>query len=246
MTAAVLASEPASAAIDIVAANEHLKDLDPFKRLKWCMQMLPGKLCITSSFGIQAAIMAHVVSEVDNSLPILFINTGYHFSATLAYKDYLAKRLNLNIIEIKPELTRMEFEAQHNFACENNHNLCCKYNKQIPLMQALRDYKCWVTGIRRGQTQERNEIEYIKLENPETGLYKVSPIADYDDTMVKLHYQLYNLPEHPLARKGYTSVGCDECTKKALPGQGGRSGRWAGKAKKECGIHQMFSDGSGI
>lgn len=232
--------------LDIKSTNEMLKELDPFKRLQWCLDTFPNKVCVTSSFGVQAAVMAHIVSEVDRTLPILFINTGYHFSGTIAYKDYLQKRFLLNIIEIKPELTRMEFEFKCNFACENNHDLCCKHNKQIPLMKALRDYNCWCSGIRQGQTQDRNDIQFITREPSDHDLYKASPIADYNDQMVDLHYSMYNLPEHPLARKGYTSIGCDECTRQTKPGEDARAGRWAGQKKKECGIHQMFKDGAGI
>lgn len=232
--------------LNLKAANEMLAKMDPFKRVAWARERFGDRFCITSSFGIQAAIMAHIISKVDNRIPILFIDTGYHFAETIAYKELLEKRLNLNIVTVKPEKLRLEFEEEFGRAYANKPDLCCLYNKVLPLKAALKGYDCWGTGIRRGQTEERRNISYLTIDNPEQMSYKLAPIADYNDQDTKLHFELYGLPEHPLVKKGYTSVGCYPCTHPTHGKGDPREGRWKDSGKRECGIHIMHGDGEGI
>ncbi len=233
--------------IEIQKINIELSKKSPFNRVEWAVNTFGSKFCVTSSFGIQAAIMVHIISEVDKSIPVLFLDTGYHFAETLAYKQYLKKMFNLNIMTIRPELTRMEFEQKYGYANEVNHDLCCKYNKVIPLKNALRDIDCWGTGIRQTQGENREHILFLVHYFDEgKPMYKLAPLADYKDSDVEFHYKLYNLPLHPLSRKGYTSVGCGSCTEKIMPGEDTRAGRWRGKEKTECGIHPLKGQGDGI
>lgn len=235
---------------DLEKINKELALMSAFERMEWAYNTFGSKFCVTSSFGIQAAIMIHIISRVNNKIPVLFLDTGYHFPETLAYKDYFEKKFDLNIITVKPELTRMEFEMKFGYAYENDPEICCKYNKVEPLQRALRNYQCWGTGIRRSQADTRKNVGFLEIDKSisfkeEIG-YKLSPIADYDQNDVKLHYELYNLPDHPLLRKGYTSIGCVECTCRIKDGEDERAGRWAGKAKTECGIHVVRGQGDGI
>jgi len=230
--------------INIDEINEMMYPLDPIKRVKWAFEQFGQKFCITSSFGSQSAILLHVISQVSCEIPVLFINTGYHLSETIAYRDYLQKLFNLNVIDIKPELSRMEFEKLHDYPNETNQTFCCHHNKVLPLQNALKKYDCWGTGIRRGQTTNRKETKYLVVENNELGRYKLAPIADFTDEDCRLYFCHHNLPEHPLIRKGYKSIGCDCCT--SLPtSDDERSGRWNG-TKTECGLHIMKGDGDGI
>lgn len=226
--------------IDIVALNNELKKKDPFKRVEWARKQFGEGFCITSSFGAQSAIMAHIISKVDPTIPILFIDTGYHFSATIAYKNYLQQLFGLNIIAVEPEMNRVEFELKHNYPNENDTDFCCQQNKVVPLQKALKNYTCWGTGIRRTQTQHRGTTQFIANDG-DTGRFKLAPIADYSDEEAEMHYQLYDLPQHPLLKQGYFSIGCDCCTQKSAEDDA-RSGRWKGE-KTECGIHLIGGEG---
>jgi phosphoadenosine phosphosulfate reductase len=232
--------------LDVKKINEQMANMDPFERVEWALETFGSKLCFTSSFGIQSAIMAHIASKVDKSIPILFLDTGYHFAETLAYKEYLEKRFELNVVPVKPKLLRMEFEQKHGYAYDFNQDFCCMQHKTLPLKAALQDYDCWATGIRSTQAETRKDTPFLIQHKDKRKTFKLSPIADYTDKEVELHFKLYDLPQHPLKDKGYMSVGCLPCTAKTLPGDQARSGRWRGRSKVECGIHLMHGEGEGI
>jgi phosphoadenosine phosphosulfate reductase len=231
---------------DVVAANERLAGLDAAGRVAWARSEFGGRFCVTSSFGLQAAVMLHLVAQVDRSIPVLFSDTGYHFSETLAYRDYLAKRLGLRVVAVRAELLRLEFEEEHGDVRASDPDLCCRRNKVEPLRQALRDYDCWATGIRRTQTDERREVSFLQPDRNQPGRWKLAPIADFSDQEVTEYFARFGLPPHPLAAKGYTSVGCAGCTRRPEPGSEPRSGRWGNTGKTECGLHLVRGPGEGI
>jgi len=230
---------------ELIEINNELSKMNAFQRLKWARDIFKEKFCITSSFGLQSAVMVHLVYKIDNMIPIIFIDTGYHFSETIAYMEYFQKIFKLNIIIIKPELTRMEYEEKSNYANENDQDSCCRFNKVIPLQNALKKYDCWGTGIRKDQTEARKKADFFMLEDREKNRYKLSPLLDYSGSDIRLHYSIYNLAAHPLARKGYKSVGCDCCTTPNNENESERAGRWNG-IKTECGIHLINGSGDGI
>lgn len=232
--------------IDLEDSQARLAALSPVARVAWARREFGERFCVTSSFGLQAAVMLHLVAEVDPTIPVLFSDTGYHFSETLAYRDFLAKRLGLRLVVVRPAELRMEFEGEHGDVRETDPDLCCRRNKVEPLRQALRDYACWATGIRRTQTDERRTIPFLQPDRQQAGTWKLAPIADFTDADVEAYYVRHALPRHPLAAKGYTSVGCAGCTRRAECGADARSGRWHGTGKTECGLHVVRGGGEGI
>ena len=210
--------------------------LNPTERIQWAVNKFPDRIIASSSFGIESAALLHMISVAAPGLPIVFINTGFHFPETLTYKDQLADLLDLNIREVHPLESKDLFLANHGPQYETNPDFCCQRNKVEPMQRALQGVDCWITGRRWDQGQSRRFVPVF--EHDLDGLYKVNPVADWDYKQLASYLNRYKLPEHPLAARGFTSVGCEPCTVPAWNPGDRRSGRWFGHEKIECGIHQ--------
>ena len=193
---------------------------------------------MTSSFGPESGVLLHMASQIDKNIPVLFLETGYHFPETLQYRDQLAELFGLtNIVNLKADKAKKEaFVAKHDeVPYEKDPEGCCQLNKVEPLDEAIKGYHAWMSGIRRHQTDFRKAIRILELYEGE--LYKVSPLANFTSRDAWWYLKEHNIPQHPLYEKGYLSIGCWPCTRPIQEGDDERSGRWAGKAKTECGIH---------
>jgi phosphoadenosine phosphosulfate reductase len=194
--------------------------------------------CLTCSFQAEDMVALHLVREQIPSVPVLFLETGYHFSEVYAYRDAMTSRYGLNLINVMPEHTVAEQESQFGILYQTQPDQCCKLRKVGPLFQALRPYDVWFTGLRRVQSPTRANLQVFDTFPLPTGkrLSKVSLLADWTDKDVWDFAKENDIPLLPLYQAGYTSIGCEPCT--ALPADPGnaRSGRWAGR-KLECGIH---------
>jgi len=224
--------------LNLDTANKELEGKNPQEIIRWAIERFSGKLAVTSSFGPESGTLLHMVSEIDKTTPILFLETGYHFPETLEYKERLTKLFGLkNVVDLKADFERKQKVVKENDGVpyEKNPDLCCQINKVDPLDKALKGYSAWMSGIRRHQTDFRKSIRFI--EEYEGHLYKVSPLANFTSRDSWWYLNEHKIPVHPLFEKGYTSVGCWPCTRPIQEGDDERSGRWAGKAKKECGIH---------
>jgi phosphoadenosine phosphosulfate reductase len=171
-------------------------------------------------------------------IPVLFLDTGYHFPETYAYRDEIASRWNLNLINLLPRLTVVEQESQFGILNQTAPDRCCAMRKVEPLFAALESYGTWFAGLRREQSKSRTALEVaadFKLPSGKT-LRKISPLADWSTRDVWLYMKEHDIPMLPLYAQGYTSIGCAPCTSKPLDPDDPRSGRWAGQ-KLECGIH---------
>jgi phosphoadenosine phosphosulfate reductase len=195
-------------------------------------------VCLTCSFQAEDMVALHLVREQIPSVPVLFLETGYHFSEVYAYRDAMTSRYGLNLINVLPEHTVAEQESQFGILYQTQPDQCCKLRKVGPLFQALRPYDVWFTGLRRVQSPTRANLQVFDTFPLPTGkkLSKVSLLADWTDKDVWDFAKENDIPLLPLYQAGYTSIGCEPCT--ALPADPGnaRSGRWAGR-KLECGIH---------
>jgi phosphoadenosine phosphosulfate reductase len=217
--------------------EERFKDADPRDVIAWAARTYPGKTAVTTSFGADSACLLALLSEAAPGLPVLFVDTGFHFPETLAYRDRLMELLKLNLVTVSPAQSHEDFLKDCGPLYETDPDACCAANKVEPLKRAVKDLQCWMSGVRGGQTQYRQNMR--KFETKEGGLLKVSPLLEWDARKVHAYITEKGLPRHPLWEKGYSSIGCEPCT--ALAGdEGDRSGRWRGKAKTECGIHTFL------
>ena len=229
-----------SVTLNLEKLNSQLEQKKPKEIIAWTSETFMPKLAMTSSFGPESGVLLHMVSQVNPHIPVLFLETGYHFPETIQYKELLIRTLGLTqVIDLKADPKRRAevVESYQGTPYEKNPDLCCQINKVEPLDKALRSYDAWMSGIRRRQSDTRKSIRIV--EEYEGQLYKISPIANFTSRDVWWYLKEHQIPQHPLFEKGYLSIGCWPCTRPVQDGDDERSGRWAGKAKKECGIHQF-------
>ena len=195
-------------------------------------------VCLTCSFQAEDVLLMRLVIELNPNLPILFLDTGYHFAETYAYRDRIAREWRLNLKNLVPEKTVAEQEAEHGFLFQSSPDQCCKLRKVEPLFKAVAEYRVWLTGLRREQAKSRAALEESALFTLPGGkqVLKLAPLAAWTTRDVWYACDQLDIPLLPLYARGYTSIGCEPCTSLPLDPDDPRSGRWAGH-KVECGIH---------
>lgn len=198
-----------------------------------------GMFCVTSSFQAECVALVHLITRERPEVPVLFLDTGYHFAETYAYRDEMARRLSLNVINLAPKTTVAEQEAEHGLLYQTAPNRCCGFRKVEPLFEGLSNYDVWFTGLRREQSPTRANLETVEPFKLPGGkvLRKVSPLAHWNTKQVWDYMKQAGIPVLPLYDAGYTSIGCQPCTMLPFDPENPRSGRWAGQQKLECGIH---------
>ncbi len=197
-----------------------------------------GDVCLTCSFQAEDVLLAKLALELDANLPILFLDTGYHFAETYAYRDRIASEWHLNLINLLPEKTVVEQEAEQGLLYQSAPDQCCKLRKVEPLFKAVAGYRVWLTGLRREQAKTRAGLEESALFTLPGGkqVLKLAPLAAWTTRDVWYACEQLAIPLLPLYAQGYSSIGCEPCTTLPLDPNDPRSGRWAGR-KVECGIH---------
>lgn len=190
---------------------------------------------MTSSFQTQSVPLLHMVSRVAPQMPVFFLDTGFHFPQTLAFRDRLVADLGLNLKVLKPELGHKGFLQRYGELYRMDPDMCCHINKVLPLRAVSKNLLAWISGIRRDQTPNRSNTPVIARQLD--GLYKICPLATWTAKQVWQYSYDHQLPEHPLLAQGYESIGCAPCTRPVFQGENPRAGRWAGNAKTECGLH---------
>jgi len=195
-------------------------------------------VCLTCSFQAEDVLLAKLAIKLNAQIPILFLDTGYHFAETYAYRDRLAREWQLNLINLLPEKTVAEQEAEHGLLYQSAPDQCCKLRKVEPLFKAVAGYRVWITGLRREQAKSRTELEESALFTLPSGqqVLKLAPLAAWTTRDVWYACEELSIPLLPLYERGYSSIGCEPCTTLPLDPNDPRSGRWAGR-KVECGIH---------
>lgn len=214
------------------ALNARFDRVDPAVVLAWAAERFMPRLAATSSFQTQSVPLLHLIGQVCPHVPILFLDTGYHFPETLAFRDELVARLGLTVQVVRPDAERAA--AWHESLYRRDPDLCCYVHKVLPMQRALRDLDAWISGIRRDQTPKRAGAQVVEL-LPQ-GEVKINPLASWTREDVWHYIHRHNLPAHPLLAQGYLSIGCAPCTVPAFGGDE-RAGRWAGTGKTECGLH---------
>lgn len=194
--------------------------------------------CLTCSFQAEDVLLLHLTRELRPDIPVLFLDTGYHFEETYRYRDSLASAWKLNLINLLPRQTVTEQEAALGKLYIIEPNRCCGLRKVEPLFEAVAGYKVWLTGLRREQARSRAALKEIDdfAVKPDIVVRKLSPFAEWTTRDVWELAAHFEIPLLPLYDLGYTSIGCEPCTTLPTDPNDPRSGRWAGK-KVECGIH---------
>ena len=220
--------------------NERFEGAHPGELLRWAWAEFDGNVAASSSFQTQSAPLLHLIAEHVPEMPVLFLDTGFHFPETLAYRDELVERLGLNLKVLTPRLGLEGFRSQHGELYRTDPDLCCFHNKVEPLEDALAGYGAWVAGVRRDQTANRASAAPIARRRD--GLVKLGPLVAWSDNDVARYLHEHDLPSHPLLASGYLSVGCAPCTRAVVDGEDARAGRWSSSDKTECGLHLPPSD----
>jgi phosphoadenosine phosphosulfate reductase len=196
----------------------------------------PGRVAAVSSFGVESAVILSIVAEVDPNTPVIFLETGKHFSETLAYRDKLARKLGLkDVRDIKPDSVELTANDPAGDLWQKDTDACCGIRKVVPLSRALAGFDAWITGRKRHHGAERANLPLVEASE---GRFKINPLADWSAEEIAAEFRAQNLPLHPLALEGYRSIGCAPCTRKTKDGEDARAGRWADTDKTECGIHR--------
>ena len=202
---------------------------------------------VAENFGVRQAAVAcsmadaalpHLVAAQLPGVDVLFLDTGYHFLETTFTRDEVARTLDVRIVDVKPEQTVREQDATfgaHLF--ERDPGLCCARRKVAPLQKALSGYEVWFTGVRRDESPTRTGTPLVAWDE-RNGLVKVNPVAAWSFDDLTAYAEKHDVVVNPLIAQGYPSIGCAPCTRPVAPGDDPRSGRWAGLAKTECGLHE--------
>ena len=195
----------------------------------------PGRAALTSSFGAEAAVLLHMVSEIDPATPVLFLDTGKLFDETLAYRDALVAGLGLTDVRtLTPasyELAALDPEGDLH---ETAPDQCCFVRKVAPLDRGLAGFEAWITGRKAYQSAGRAGLKPIEVSD---GRIKINPLLGWRPADIDAYMETHGLPPHPLLAQGYLSIGCAPCTDRTCAGEDPRAGRWRGRGKTECGIH---------
>lgn len=196
-----------------------------------------GEIVLASSMGIDSAVLLHMISEIDNRTPVLFLETGKHFKETLAYRDALIARFGLtNFINVRPDAKALKKQDPSGLLHQSDRDSCCNIRKVEPLDLEIKKYKARITGRKRYQTQQRAHMPILELGGQQA---KINPLAYWTAKDVTAYMRKHDLPTHPLLALGFLSVGCEPCTTRVAEGEDPRAGRWRGAEKTECGIHYI-------
>jgi phosphoadenosine phosphosulfate reductase len=202
--------------------------VDAHRVLRWAHRRFGGGLCVTASFG--DAVLAHVASEAIPGVEITLLDTGYLFAETEWFADDLRSRFDLNLRVIRPE------PGLAVNVWQTDTDACCNARKVEPLTRALAGRTAWVSGLRRSDSDARRAAPFVH-DDLLRGVVKINPLAGWTDAHVVTYVAAYDIPDHPLADRGFPSIGCWPCTRPVADGEDQRSGRWASSDKTECGLH---------
>jgi phosphoadenosine phosphosulfate reductase len=228
-----LAQQPAAEALD-----RALRTASPAEVIAAALQAVGReKLALVSSFGTESAALLKVMADVDPSIPVVFLDTGWLFEETLAYRDTLIKELGLtDVRSIKPDEQALSQQDPDRELWFTDPDACCRIRKVEPLARALKPFAGWINGRKRFQGGTRTDIPVVEDDGVRL---KFNPFANVSREDIEAIYALAKLPPHPLVASGYQSVGCMPCSSRSSAGEDARAGRWRGRAKTECGIHTM-------
>ena len=226
----------------IASLNAGFESAHPQEVVAWALERSGlERIAIASAFQAEGTCVVHMATRIRPDVPILFLETGYQFAETLAFKEKLTESLALNVVDLVGEYTVERQAAEFGPRLyEREPERCCDLNKVRPMFAALRNLDAWITALRRDSSPTRADAPILERYELEDGrwIVKVNPVANWTRPEVWRYLKENDLPHNPLYDLGYSSIGCAPCTRMRLPGEPERAGRWAGKPKWECGIHE--------
>ena len=194
------------------------------------------KVFTTSSFQTHSIVLLHILSKIDNSIPVYFLNTGYLFAETVSYKDQIGDLFGLNIINVLPETPKsMQKDALGRLLFTSDPDYCCHLNKVLPMEPILMQFDFWINGVRADQSAVRKQFKIEEKSKYDS--IRFHPMLDWTARDIHQYIREHNLPKHPLEDKGYLSIGCEPCTRRLDPDMAEREARWYGLNKTECGLN---------
>jgi phosphoadenosine phosphosulfate reductase len=231
----------------IASANRKLADASPEAILRWAVDTFHPRLTMATAFGAEGCCLIHMLAEIEPGVRIFNLDTGYQFPETLALRQRIRERYGIDVELVQPEMTVEEYEAEHGGPLYRiRPDQCCHDRKMVPLRRAVVGYDAWVSAIRRDQTTDRAAAGVVQWD-AKFNLVKVNPLLSWTRKDVWSFVLKNDVPYNPLHDRGYPSIGCWPCTRPVGEGEDERAGRWAGTAKKECGLHVIeVQGGSGI
>ncbi len=231
---------------EVGALNEQFAGKDTTEILAWAAKRFGARAAIGTSFQGAGLVMMHLAKEAGLTFPVFTLDTGLLFPETLELKRRLEEFYGWQIESVVPDLTLdQQAEAQGPALWSRDPDLCCTIRKVLPLQSKLRDLDCWITGLRRNQSDSRTGIGIIELytldQSSGDGIVKLNPMANWTREAVWNYIRQHQIPYNPLHDQGYQSIGCMTCTRQTGNGESERAGRWDGFKKVECGIHTFMS-----
>jgi phosphoadenosine phosphosulfate reductase len=232
-----VSDEPESAKT-AASLDDALREATPSEVIETALRIVGrDRLALVSSFGTEAAALLKVMADVDPAIPVIFLDTGWQFEETLAYRDSLTALLGLrDVRSIHPSDETLRREDENRELWFSDPDACCRIRKVEPLNRALKPFDGWINGRKRFQGGQRAAMPVVEIDGRRL---KFNPFANVTPDDIKAIYAEAKLPPHPLMASGFLSVGCMPCTSRTQPGEDARDGRWRGRAKTECGIHTV-------
>jgi phosphoadenosine phosphosulfate reductase len=235
-TAGPLATREAAPLRELAETAQHeLAEATAAEALAWAAQTFGDRWIVASN--MQDAVLIDLAYQAKRDIDVLFLETGYHFAETIGTRDAVAVAYpDIRIVNAEAEQSVADQEAQFGKLNQTEPDRCCHLRKVVPLRRTLAGYDAWVTGVRRVDAPTRAGTPIVQWDEL-NGLVKINPIAPWSDEQFDAYIAEHRVLQNPLVGVGYLSIGCEPCTILPLPGQDARSGRWAGLAKTECGLH---------
>lgn len=238
-------------------ANEHrfispsgdiatLDHAHPREILEWAVEST-DRIAIATSFQSSGLVLLHLLRDIAPDIPVLFLETGFHFPETIEFKKRIEEMWDLKVVELRGDHGTPERQAEI-YGPElyrRDPNMCCFINKVKPLQDALEEYDAWISGIRRDQSPLRAATPMVEAQLLASGneIMKIHPLAGWSRPQVEAYVAEHDIPTHPLLEKGFRSIGCWPCTRAVADDEDERAGRWEGFNKTECGIHLFGKPG---
>ncbi len=234
---------------EIATASERLAGSTPQEVLRWAVERFHPHLLMATAFGAEGCCILHMLAEIEPGVKTINLETGYQFTETLELRERIKQRYGIEVEYIRPELTVVEYEAEHGGPLYGHRpDQCCLDRKILPLQRAMKrlDPLAWISAIRKDQTADRGQADVVQWD-AKFNVVKVNPLLNWTKKDVWAFIVKHDVPYNPLHDQDYPSIGCWPCTRAVQAGEDERAGRWAGKVKKECGLHVIeVKDGEGI
>jgi phosphoadenosine phosphosulfate reductase len=234
---------------EFASPDTHYSDLlaaDPRSILSWATRTI-DRLSVATSFQSSGLVILHMLRDLRPDLPVLFLDTGFHFPETLAFRERITEMWELKLVDLRGEhgSVMRQSELYGDELYRRDPDKCCLINKVKPLQDALEAYDGWISGLRRDQSPFRAQTPIVEAQLLPSGseVIKIHPLAGWSRAEVERYISEHEIPTNPLLEQGFASIGCWPCTRAVSNGESERDGRWEGLAKTECGIH-TFGRGS--